>query len=162
LLAVFVLPAIGQEQSASSDVHLNVVWLKPWIATPQGHGYWHGYEDGFHSGDLDLQLQRLKTPLERVKLFQEARRGYEEAFGDKKLFEEGYRRGYVAGYDDAASNRRFYALERLQAGQLKEVDAMAMARDARENAKGKENEASAPAEVINASAKSAPSAETQA
>jgi hypothetical protein len=64
------------------------------------HGYIHGYESGFHLGDLDLQLGHsalvLLTPKTRL-----SDTGYQPSFGDKKAFKHGFEQGQRTGYGDA-------------------------------------------------------------
>jgi hypothetical protein len=63
------------------------------------HGYIHGYEAGFHRGDLDLQLghQALTAPHK----FHAGDGGYRSNFGDKHVFLQGFQQGLLTGYGDA-------------------------------------------------------------
>jgi hypothetical protein len=78
------------------------------------HGYIHGYQEGFHFGDLDVHMGRGARDVARVKPFRDANSGYLEAFGDKKRFHEGFRRGLRAGYQDSTSGREFRAFAQLR------------------------------------------------
>ncbi len=77
------------------------------------HGYMHGYEQGFHNGDVDLQMGRgfrdTKTQAEFKKPV-----GYHPQFGDKSLFEDGYRNGFLVGYTDSFFGRNFRAAQLLE------------------------------------------------
>jgi hypothetical protein len=78
------------------------------------HGYLHGYEEGFHLADVDLQLARGTRNLSKCK---EAKNdaGYRRQFGDKHFFERGYREGLRVGYADGIAGRTFRALAELDA-----------------------------------------------
>ncbi len=73
----------------------------------------HGYEEGCHEGDLDLQMGR---PFLAVKSQDRFRKicGYRVDFGDHGSFEEGYRKGYAVGYTDSYAGRNFRATRLLQ------------------------------------------------
>ncbi len=77
------------------------------------HGYLHGYEEGFHLADLDLQMGRSMGDVGKRK---EAREGfdYRPEFGDKHFFELGYREGLRIGYNDGIAGRNFRAYDQLQ------------------------------------------------
>lgn len=64
------------------------------------HGYEHGYRDGFHHGAIDRDRHDKFKP--EVK---DADAGYEKYMGDKDQYKEGYRSGFVKGYDDGFNNR---------------------------------------------------------
>lgn len=64
------------------------------------HGYQHGYSDGFHQGMTDIQQHNKPKPEVR-----DDDGGYQKYMGDKNQYKEGYRSGFVAGYDDGFNNR---------------------------------------------------------
>jgi flagellar biosynthesis/type III secretory pathway protein FliH len=76
------------------------------------HGYMHGYEQGFHNGDVDLQMGRSYRD---VKVQQEYKKpvGYLDQFGDRHLFDSGYRVGFLVGYTDCLAGRNFRAAQLL-------------------------------------------------
>ena len=73
------------------------------------YGYHNGYLDGFQRGREDRRAgvgYRFKS-----RDYDHAMRGYEHYMGSDDQYEEGYRRGYVAGYNDSFRGReaRFMA-----------------------------------------------------
>ena len=80
--------------------------------SPFAHGYLHGYEAGFHAGDADFHLARVRTlrELESNRLW-----GYQPAFGSRESFRDGFREGLVAGYQDSIAGRDFRGFQVLSA-----------------------------------------------
>jgi hypothetical protein len=74
------------------------------------HGYIHGYEAGFHLADDDYQMGRPARDLREVDAFKQADGGYRSQFGSKDDFKQGFREGFVAGYEDSFHNRPFRAV----------------------------------------------------
>jgi hypothetical protein len=70
----------------------------------------HGYEEGFHCGDLDLQMGRSFREVKNQDKFKKPV-GYRSEFGDRGSFAEGYKKGYAVGYGDAYSGRNFRAIQ---------------------------------------------------
>jgi hypothetical protein len=64
------------------------------------HGYEHGYRDGLHKGANDRDHHNKFKP--EVK---DADAGYDKYMGDKDQYKEGYRTGFVMGYEDGFYNR---------------------------------------------------------
>src|SRR5690349_21149691 len=64
------------------------------------HGYEHGYRDGFHEGVKDREHHNKFKP--DVK---DAAAGYQDYMGDKGQYKDGFRSGFVAGYEDAFYGR---------------------------------------------------------
>lgn len=77
------------------------------------HGYLHGYEQGFHDADLNLQMGRAVAPSDKPKTRKDEL-GYRHEFGDKRLFESGFRQGYDVGYSDSMAGRSFRAVDTVQ------------------------------------------------
>lgn len=78
------------------------------------HGFRHGYDEGFHIGDLDLQMGRSAHPFIKSKEYQQAGHEYNFGFGSKQLFRHGYQAGFRSGYTDAISGREFRASGRAR------------------------------------------------
>src|SRR5881394_3231825 len=78
------------------------------------HGHRHGYEEGFHDAEVDLQMGRgfreFESPGKAPKMV-----GYVSEFGSKKLFRAGSEYGYLAGYSDSAAGRPFRMLKPAKA-----------------------------------------------
>lgn len=77
------------------------------------HGYLHGYEEGFHFADLDMQMGRSARDISKSKEARDS--GYRHEFGDKHFFQHGYFQGLRVGYADAMAGRAFRAINQLQA-----------------------------------------------
>ena len=77
------------------------------------HGYLHGYEEGFHLADLDIQLGHF---LPGVKAHRDVRPDlhYRSAYGDKALFSAGFKLGMRAGYADSVGGKEFRAISGLR------------------------------------------------
>src|SRR5437762_7053048 len=75
------------------------------------HGFRHGYEEGFHIGDQDLQMGRRTRALEKISEYKHGRDHYRQSFGNKSVFEKGYRQGFSKGYEDSYSGREFQAVK---------------------------------------------------
>ncbi len=78
------------------------------------HGYIHGYEDGFHWGDLDLQMGRPPHDPDLIPDYRQAKDGFERSFGPKQMWQHGFRNGFMSGYEDALHQRSFSAISRLR------------------------------------------------
>src|SRR5579872_6518457 len=105
-------PALGDER------HLQ--------ATPMGalcansafaHGYRHGYDQGFHLGDLNLQMGRDPASFGKLRANRPATE-YRDFFGSKQLFEMGYEAGLRGGYSDAVAGFEYRGRERIEAAAL--------------------------------------------
>ena len=70
------------------------------------HGYIHGYEEGFHWGNLDFQTGRSVSRGQEARA---SKSSYEKTFGHRGRFKAGYHRGFLAGYHDGFSGREFRA-----------------------------------------------------
>ncbi|ABF40808.1 hypothetical protein Acid345_1807 [Candidatus Koribacter versatilis Ellin345] len=80
--------------------------------SPFAHGYMHGYEAGFHFGDLDLQLGR--EPRDPAVIAEFKRDGFQNYFGSKSSYKFGYHDGFRAGYSDATHELPFRAIVNLR------------------------------------------------
>ena len=106
LFAVALLPATIA-QAGDTDVHLShestgVLFQRSVFA----HGYIHGYEEGFHWGNLDFQTGRS---VSRAKEARASKSSYDKIFWGRKRFRTGYHRGFLAGYCDGLNGRHFRA-----------------------------------------------------
>ncbi|MGZ4831389.1 MAG: hypothetical protein ACXVZQ_00585 [Terriglobales bacterium] len=77
------------------------------------HGYLHGYEQGFHLADVDIQLGRSARDIRRAKEAKESE-GYRHVFGDKHSFQAGFREGLRVGYADGCAGRAFRAVDQVE------------------------------------------------
>jgi hypothetical protein len=107
---VLLLFVCSAAQAQSNDWHM--VSRDLFVKSVFAHGYMHGYEQGFHNGDLDLQMGRTYRD---AKVQQEYKKplGYQNVFGDKHLYEAGYRAGFLVGYTDCFAGRNFRAVQLL-------------------------------------------------
>jgi hypothetical protein len=78
------------------------------------HGYRHGYDEGFHLGDLDIHMGRAARISEGLKESRSAARDYDKAFGSKQMFDEGYQAGFHSGYSDAMAGFEYRASKRTR------------------------------------------------
>jgi hypothetical protein len=103
-LAATILLGVGVSIQAEQPTRDNgrAVQYGPALDAYQ-HGYEHAYRDGADQGRQDLQA---KKPYSWRNNDYWGARTYEQGFGDRNQYMEGYRAGYQAGYDDG-----YYALQ---------------------------------------------------
>lgn len=77
------------------------------------HGFRHGYDQGFHDADLDIHMGRPAHPITK-RDFRQAGREYNNSFGNKARFQQGYEAGLSAGYADAFPGGEYQASERAR------------------------------------------------
>lgn len=77
------------------------------------HGYRHGYDQGFHLADLDVHMGRSAQQIPKRE-FRQAAREFNNSFGSKSRFEQGYQVGLSAGYEDSFAGREYQASERAK------------------------------------------------
>lgn len=84
------------------------------------HGYIHGYEQGFHTGNQDLQLARATRDISKSDEYREAAKDLRLRSEARDAFRAGYRNGLVVGYTDAVSDHSFRAIDeaRIAAARL--------------------------------------------
>ncbi len=109
LALVFLLIPTGLGAQVR-DQHLAGPAGELFLVSPFAHGYIHGYEDGFHSGNIDYQEGVQARRLKDFREYRLASAGYERDFGDLDAFRGGYRAGFDAGYMDGISGRVFRGL----------------------------------------------------
>lgn len=99
----------GPPPTASLDIHLsNDPAHNLYRMSAFAHGHRHGYEEGFHAGDLDLQLGHKQQVSAEAGKTPRAE-GYDPRFGSRENFRRGYEAGYRAGYLDSYFDRNFNA-----------------------------------------------------
>ncbi|HWR37279.1 MAG TPA: hypothetical protein VN622_15570 [Clostridia bacterium] len=106
VLALLPLPcSVAQE-----DSHLTLDPASPiYRRSAFAHGYIHGYERGFHFGDLDLHMGRDARDVQKIKDFKAAHSHFQSNFGNRNLFDRGYEQGFRVGYLDSRGGREFRA-----------------------------------------------------
>ena len=77
------------------------------------HGYIHGYQEGFHNADVDIQMGHSFREVSALPDYKKMP-GYQLGFGDKSVFEHGYHQGFLVGYTDGMSGRSFRAIQLLR------------------------------------------------
>lgn len=77
------------------------------------HGYRHGYDQGFHLADLDIHMGRTAQQMTKHD-FRQAGHEYNNSFGNKARFQQGYEAGLTAGYADGFAGREYKASERAK------------------------------------------------
>jgi hypothetical protein len=77
------------------------------------HGYRHGYDEGFHLADLDIHMGRAAQPMNKRE-FRQAGHEYNNSFGSKARFQQGYEAGLSVGYADGFAGRDYLASERTK------------------------------------------------
>lgn len=103
VLALAAIPAIAQADiHISADPATGLYQRSSWA-----HGYIHGYEMGFHNGDLDLHLGRGWRETKQMK--DSKKMQYRNEYGDRKVFEKGFKAGFDVGYADALTGKEFRA-----------------------------------------------------
>ena len=63
-----------------------------------------GYRDGLQAGRQDFGQRKEYYP-EKHDAYEDGNHGYQKSYGDKKLYKEQYRKGFVRGYEDAFNRR---------------------------------------------------------
>lgn len=109
--SLFVLAAPASAQYDDWHMFSRELFIKSTFA----HGYMHGYEEGFHAGDLDMQMGRAFREVKNHEKYKKPT-GYRDQFGDKGIYEEAYRYGYLVAYIDCYEGRNFRAASLLRGG----------------------------------------------
>ncbi|HMK28956.1 MAG TPA: hypothetical protein VK473_04665 [Terriglobales bacterium] len=110
-LAFLSASAAGQLQG---DAHVTTDRASAFLQQSAfAHGYMHGYEEGFHVADSDLQMYRDFRDVKAMGKYRKAL-GYRAEYGDHHRFEFGYREGFRVGYFDGYAGRRFRAVEEVR------------------------------------------------
>jgi len=130
LAIAMAVPALAQDQFASlplSSSASHAQWaagnerhLQPnasgalLMDSAFAHGYRHGYDEGFHTGDLDIQMGRPAQVNAKPSRTRRQDREFNPAFGSKHSFQQGYAAGFNAGYSDAMAGLDYRASERVR------------------------------------------------
>jgi hypothetical protein len=110
-----VLLALSIAAAAQSDSHLEIDPAAPiYHRSVFLHGYAHGYELGFHSGNVDLHMGRSSRDPRSIKMFKDSKRIYQASFGNRDMFINGYEQGFRVGYADSIYGRDFRAARELR------------------------------------------------
>jgi hypothetical protein len=122
LLTLLPLAGAGQDSHLKQDPA-----QKLFSSSSFAHGYLHGYQLGFHNGDMDLQLSHSRQNVKSIRDFRQAAHHYKKDFGDRGMFCKGYEYGFRVGYADAVGGSEFRAIANLRelAHQLPDVDSKA-------------------------------------
>jgi len=113
LLSTLTLAAGGL--AAQPDYHLTqdsahaVYQQSTWA-----HGYVHGYQMGFHEGTIDYHMAHLRRDPRKIKSAQHTSAAYHSDFGDRKVFERGFKEGFNVGYSDAFAGRDYRASSEME------------------------------------------------
>jgi hypothetical protein len=106
-----VSPILAMAQS-SPDTHVTLDSARElYQSSSWAHGYVHGYEQGFHIGDLDVQLAKGARDPEKDE---SAKIRMRQVYGDLKNFSRVLKQGLLVGYADAYSGREFRAFRELR------------------------------------------------
>ncbi len=84
------------------------------------HGHRHGYEEGFHAADQDVQMGRAARDMDKCLKHLNVE-GYRSEFGNKELYSRGYGLGFRAGYEDSVAAREFRPTAEVLGAQLIEL-----------------------------------------
>lgn len=98
---------------SKTDPHLTDTAAALYQRSAFAHGYLHGYEQGFHLGDLDIQMGHF-LPGVRAHHDERPDSHYRPAFGDRDLFNEGFKLGLRSGYADSIGGHEFRAIAELR------------------------------------------------
>lgn len=113
---ILILTVVPSAPAENPDIHVTIDPARPlYCRSAFMHGYIHGYEEGFHSADLDLQMGRRARPLNSIKEYRDHKGvRYRAEFGDRDWFYRGFRQGFEVGYSDAISGREFRAVSQAR------------------------------------------------
>ncbi len=118
LLSLIVLLVPAGLLAQAKEEHLSDQAGELFLVSPFAHGYIHGYEDGFHNGNIDYQEGRRARPLKEFRDYRFGKSGYQPAFGGLEPFRNGYKAGFSAGYVDAIAGREFRGVASIRVAGL--------------------------------------------
>ncbi|MBV8207738.1 MAG: hypothetical protein JO041_13175 [Acidobacteria bacterium] len=110
-VALVVLACEVSVAQSSGDPHFSDAAASLFTQSAFAHGYIHGYEDGFHAADQDLQFGRLSRGVHA-----RARSHPENLIPSQNpaSLRKGYSQGFVAGYADGAAGSEFRAISEMR------------------------------------------------
>ncbi len=79
------------------------------------HGYIHGYEMGFHTGNFDYQMSREARDPKKLRDFKRAKEFFSPQYGTRDQFVRGYQEGFGVGYSDSYTGKEFRAARESRA-----------------------------------------------
>ncbi|HEX8925866.1 MAG TPA: hypothetical protein VF786_08750 [Terriglobales bacterium] len=109
-LAFAVLIFAAGALAAQADYHLtddsahSVYQHSSWA-----HGYVHGYQMGFHEGTIDYHMAHIRRDPRKIKSGHHPNEFYRDEFGDRRVFDSGFKEGFKVGYSDAFAGRDYRA-----------------------------------------------------
>jgi hypothetical protein len=110
LILIISLLGLSAASMAQGDFHLADSPAKSFFhQSSWAHGYMHGYESGFHEGNLDLHMARSVRDPHKVAEYKKSSHCFRAEFGNRNEFEKGYGSGFEVGYLDGATGRDFRA-----------------------------------------------------
>lgn len=77
------------------------------------HGYVHGYQLGFHEGTIDYHMAHLRRDPRKIKSGNHPKNYYRQEYGDRQLFDHGFKAGFNVGYSDAFAGRDYRAAHEM-------------------------------------------------
>lgn len=113
-LASLVLTAGSLVAQHNPDEHMSEPAAPLYERSAFAHGYLHGYEQGFHLADLDIQMGHLLPGVHIRRAEKDEDPHYRPAYGDKALFVAGFKLGMRAGYADSVGGIAFRAISEMR------------------------------------------------
>jgi hypothetical protein len=113
-LAVVLVAAAPLLAQQKADDHMADAASPLYQRSAFAHGYLHGYEQGFHLADLDIQMGHMLPGVRIRRESHEEDPHYRSAYGDKNLFVAGFKLGMRAGYADSVGGVAFRAISEMR------------------------------------------------
>jgi hypothetical protein len=116
-LAMFALLLFASASLLSQsipDPHMSDAASPLYQRSAFAHGYLHGYEQGFHLADLDIQMGHLLPGVHVRRDTHERDAHYRAMYGDKTMFLAGFKSGMRAGYGDSIAGVPFRAVTEMR------------------------------------------------
>ena len=113
-LSLLLLAAASLVAQRNLDEHMTDAAGVLYQRSAFAHGYLHGYEQGFHLADLDIQMGHLLPGVHARRDAHDQDPHYSPAYGDKALFVAGFKLGMRAGYADSLHSVPFQAIAEMR------------------------------------------------
>jgi hypothetical protein len=110
-LLIAAAPLVAQQKA---DEHMVDAASLLYQRSAFAHGYLHGYEQGFHLADLDIQMGHMLPGVRIRRQSHEEDPHYRPGYGDKRLFVTGFKLGMRAGYTDSLGGVPFRAISEMR------------------------------------------------